>query len=1227
MMIVTFYSYKGGVGRTQLATNLAAYFLYYLDKNVLLIDWDLEAPGIHKFFLEEYEDESTGQIKYRTTTVKPKGFIDLFNDYRIKISKGGEMKISELEQLNREEYITPLLTKGNKKVDLLAPAHYDETYSRKINYFDWYEFYDHLDGKHFIEYLKKCLKDPKGKNTDIDHYDYIFIDSRTGLSDYSGICNIQLPDLNIIMTSPTHQSFEGCQSVVKKILDAHYVKHENRKPYILPILSRVIEGDNTGLGVWTKRFRTDFCNVIKNMAGHILPEDKKYDIKSKEIIDKVVNSYIEGTCLPHKNELAYGENILFSEQGDEIEINQIQKQFENIARLIMSLDTKDTTDSNRNNVIYDCILLETAKRQTVDVNIEIRKLTLIPASGLFVKRERELKKLEKSIKENQFVVVSGVSGMGRTSLVGEYIKLNFNTHKYYIWLDASKGIKNAFVSNSVLIENMGLTEDISVISDEDIEKKFSMIIRKLKKITACGIIVLDNMTTADSKVKEIDLLGDWKIIMITLSESNIESDWGHVSLKKLLKEQARKLFYNYYKREKKDKFLISILESIDYHTLGIEMIAKTAQVGNIKLKELSEALTTQGLSQSDFSQGIEIPLENGTETIHSILSGFLQQLTITTREKRILQALGILPSIPFRLYWLNQIFGVEEKRRFGFNATLTSLVDKGLLVEGKNDTFNIHKFIQEVIKISFPPKEKDVKNTIEFFTNYNKWYSEGELTGLDVRACQRSLLKHFKASESTLITGLRSSSGQSKFYGREFISAKNTLDEVKDTIGEGVDSAVLVRATRLSNFALSLIRSNEPEKALVNLEEAVALLENGKITHPRAFEIKANYGLALLEVGEFDKAETLLLETVEKTRTEFGERDTFTATVIMTLGIVYQKKGNYKKAKQQFEIALDIDREIYSENHVRVAVGYAHLASVMQDMGEYKAAEENLRKALCIEKEIYEENDPSVMVTYNNLATVLQDLGKYQEAKEILVKVLDADKDNPEELSGTYSNLSTVLENLGEHEEAKKILEQAVKSDEKYYGPEHPNTLNTKSNLAECLWELEEYEAALEQLKEILPLTQKHFGKEHPVTLGRKSTMALVYQDLGQLDKALEMMQHTVSAGEEQLGKQHPQILIRKSNLALLHHDLKRSDQAETLMNEVVAQMESVLGETHPNTITAWGNLALILRGGGKLVPALELLQKYIPVMKKVLGGKHPMVTLAKDNLKTLEREIKDGGG
>ena len=54
--IVTFYSFKGGTGRTMALANVA-WILAANGMRVLVADWDLESPGLHRFFQPFMEPE------------------------------------------------------------------------------------------------------------------------------------------------------------------------------------------------------------------------------------------------------------------------------------------------------------------------------------------------------------------------------------------------------------------------------------------------------------------------------------------------------------------------------------------------------------------------------------------------------------------------------------------------------------------------------------------------------------------------------------------------------------------------------------------------------------------------------------------------------------------------------------------------------------------------------------------------------------------------------------------------------------------------------------------------------------------------------------------------------------------------------------------------------------------------------------------------------------------
>src|SRR5450756_2461340 len=73
--IVTFYSFKGGAGRTMALANVA-WILASNGLKVLVVDWDLDSPGLHRYF-HPFLDPA----KLAATP----GVIELINDYILSL--------------------------------------------------------------------------------------------------------------------------------------------------------------------------------------------------------------------------------------------------------------------------------------------------------------------------------------------------------------------------------------------------------------------------------------------------------------------------------------------------------------------------------------------------------------------------------------------------------------------------------------------------------------------------------------------------------------------------------------------------------------------------------------------------------------------------------------------------------------------------------------------------------------------------------------------------------------------------------------------------------------------------------------------------------------------------------------------------------------------------------------------------------------------------------------
>jgi hypothetical protein len=225
--IVTFYSFKGGTGRTMALANVA-WILAANGKRVLIADWDLESPGLHRFFQPFMHPE---------VSEKP-GIVDFIRryewaavDFMARDDSAPRAAMARLigEHVSQvSDYAAPVSWRfpGEGAIDFLTPGKQgDGVYENTLSALDWDTLYDDLDGGDFFDVLRAYLKTA---------YDYVLIDSRTGLSDIADICTIHLPDMVVDCFTLSTQGIEGAARMAKRIQS-----HTLRDITILPVPMRI----------------------------------------------------------------------------------------------------------------------------------------------------------------------------------------------------------------------------------------------------------------------------------------------------------------------------------------------------------------------------------------------------------------------------------------------------------------------------------------------------------------------------------------------------------------------------------------------------------------------------------------------------------------------------------------------------------------------------------------------------------------------------------------------------------------------------------------------------------------------------------------------------------------------------------------------------------------------------------------------------------------------------
>jgi hypothetical protein len=192
-----------------------AWILASAGNRVLTIDWDLEAPGLHRYFQPFLIDkELVGQ--------ESQGLIDMVLAYAARAAtplSGGELQDERWLEAQadfskwRQKLRWPsgeavrLGKQGRGEIDFVPSGRQDANYAKRVNHFDWHSFYERLSGGAYFDQARKKLS----------AYDYVLIDSRTGVSDTSGICTVQMPDTLVVCFTLNYQSIKGALAVSQSV--------------------------------------------------------------------------------------------------------------------------------------------------------------------------------------------------------------------------------------------------------------------------------------------------------------------------------------------------------------------------------------------------------------------------------------------------------------------------------------------------------------------------------------------------------------------------------------------------------------------------------------------------------------------------------------------------------------------------------------------------------------------------------------------------------------------------------------------------------------------------------------------------------------------------------------------------------------------------------------------------------------------------------------------------
>jgi MinD-like ATPase involved in chromosome partitioning or flagellar assembly len=200
MHAITFYSYKGGVGRSLLVANCALH-LAQLGLRVVVLDLDLEAPGLHYKFRASLPPHFTPK----------RGIVDLIADYATKNELYTSLSEASFEVRLEEPLREPNEPPPRGRLYVIpAGSAPSLDYWHRVADIDWKKFlYDEdATGVEFFVDLRERIAEEFSA-------DILLVDSRTGITEIGNVATSVLADKIVCIVADSPENLEGARAVLR----------------------------------------------------------------------------------------------------------------------------------------------------------------------------------------------------------------------------------------------------------------------------------------------------------------------------------------------------------------------------------------------------------------------------------------------------------------------------------------------------------------------------------------------------------------------------------------------------------------------------------------------------------------------------------------------------------------------------------------------------------------------------------------------------------------------------------------------------------------------------------------------------------------------------------------------------------------------------------------------------------------------------------------------------
>jgi len=230
--VTTFYAYEGGAARNAVLSALALHLASARcnasadGEPVLVIDWDLEAPALHRHFALPADGANLAEDAAPGADAAPMraGLLEFFETCRARLrgagGQGEELAERVIDAAGWQAHVER--ADGRRPLYLMRAGRFDDSYAERAGRLDWEALFDACPAL-FRRFAARMA----------GHFRHVLVATGAGRSAAVSVCSTLLPDRLAGLFTPAPGSLEGLQEVVRRAIDYRCTHEDEQRPLLL----------------------------------------------------------------------------------------------------------------------------------------------------------------------------------------------------------------------------------------------------------------------------------------------------------------------------------------------------------------------------------------------------------------------------------------------------------------------------------------------------------------------------------------------------------------------------------------------------------------------------------------------------------------------------------------------------------------------------------------------------------------------------------------------------------------------------------------------------------------------------------------------------------------------------------------------------------------------------------------------------------------------------------